>query len=380
MGGQSSKKAKILFVLEYYPPHMGGVEYLFENLTQMLARRGHEITVLTRRLKGTKKDEVINGVHIIRIKTFNRYLYTFLAFFKAVIIAGKFDIIHTTTFNAAFPARLAAKFRKKPCVITVHEVWVNKWHSLTEFGPVSASIHNFLEKMIYLLSFDKYITVSHSSLTQLEANGIPVEKITMIYNGFDINSYDPEKFDGLKIRKQYEVENAFVIFSWGRPGVSKGHEYLLRAVPIILEKIPHAKLLLMLSNKGTYEKRYLLLTELINKLDISENVILIEPVPYGELWYRIKLADCVVVPSLTEGFGYTVVEACVMDTPVVASDTASIPEVISNKYVLVEPGNPGAIAEGVLKVSQKEYQTSPLKKFPWEENITKHEELYRTLA
>jgi glycosyltransferase involved in cell wall biosynthesis len=68
-----------------------------------------------------------------------------------------------------------------------------------------------------------------------------------------------------------------------------------------------------------------------------------------------------------------------MDTPVVASDTASIPEVISNKYVLVEPGNPGAIAEGVLKVYQGGYQESPLKTFPWEDNISKHEELYGEL-
>jgi len=44
---------RICFILEYYHPHIGGVEYLFKNLIEGLSKRGFEVSVLTRRLKGT---------------------------------------------------------------------------------------------------------------------------------------------------------------------------------------------------------------------------------------------------------------------------------------------------------------------------------------
>ena len=376
---QSTENTKILFILEYYHPHKGGVEYLFKNLTHLLAKRGYMVTVLTMRLKKTKKKEVMDGVNVVRIKTINRYLFSFLSFFKTIFIARDYDIIHTTTFNAAFPAWIASKFWRKPCVITIHEVWINKWFGLSGLSRLSASIHNFLEKMIYLIPFDQYIAVSNSTAGDLKEIRVPGEKIAVIYNGFDNNFFAPEHFDGLKVRKQYGLENAFIYFSWGRPGISKGHEYLLKAVPLITRKIPDAKLVLMLSDRNTYKKRYLYLTALIQKLNIRDNVILIEPLSHGDLGNHIKAADCVVIPSLAEGFGFSVLEACAIDKPLVASDTTSIPEVIYGKYVLVEPGNPEAIAEGICKVYQGDYQMSPLKIFSWEDNIRKHEELYRKL-
>ena len=46
---------RILFVLENYLPHIGGVEILFKNLSESLVKKGHEVDLVTHRLKGTKK-------------------------------------------------------------------------------------------------------------------------------------------------------------------------------------------------------------------------------------------------------------------------------------------------------------------------------------
>ena len=63
---------RICFILDYYYPHMGGVEYLFKNLAEGLCREGHEITVLTRHLPGSPHKETINKVTIYRVRTVNR--------------------------------------------------------------------------------------------------------------------------------------------------------------------------------------------------------------------------------------------------------------------------------------------------------------------
>src|SRR3989344_1543558 len=123
---------KILFVCENYYPHYGGAEVLFKNLAEGLVKAGNRVAVITSKLPDTKAFEEINGVKIHRIKCFNsRYFFSFLSIPKVLKLAGMADIIQTTTFNGAPPAWLGAKLTKKPVVLTVHEVWVNKWKEIT---------------------------------------------------------------------------------------------------------------------------------------------------------------------------------------------------------------------------------------------------------
>src|SRR4051812_17557424 len=108
---------RILFVLENYRPHIGGVETVFRHLCEGLAAKGHDVTVLTRRIPGTRKEEKLDGVKVVRIACMDsRYLFTFSAFPIVRRYAKNADIIHTTTFNAAPPAWLGSSGR--PVLIT----------------------------------------------------------------------------------------------------------------------------------------------------------------------------------------------------------------------------------------------------------------------
>src|SRR3989344_5188945 len=109
---------RILFVVENYIPHVGGVEVMFSQLAEGLARKGHEVDVVTHQFGMTKSFEVINGVRVHRIPCFgSRYLFTFTSIPKAMNLGKKADIIHTTTFNGAPPAWIAARIARKPSVI-----------------------------------------------------------------------------------------------------------------------------------------------------------------------------------------------------------------------------------------------------------------------
>ena len=369
---------KILFILENYYPHIGGVEIIFQNLCEGLVKLGHNVQIITHQLKGTKKQETINGVKINRVSCLrSRYLFTFLAIPRSIKLAKKYDIVHTTTFNGAFPAWLASKLTKKKCLITIHEVWLNKWNKLTEVGKIKAKIYEFLEKLIYLLKFDQYIAVSNSTKKQLENINIKKEKIQTIYNGVDYDHWNPKKYNGEKIKTQLNIKNNFIYLFSGRPGVSKGLEYLIKAVPEISKMIPNSKLLAIVSKDKAYKKRYNYIKKLIKQLKIEKNIILHDPVPYKELPNYIKAADCIVIPSLAEGFGFAAAEACAMNKPVVASNTTSLPEVVSGKYILVKPKSPEGIVQGIKMVKDNKTLQTPVKRFLLKNNIDKHIEIYK---
>ena len=70
-------------------------------------------------------------------------------------------------------------------MITVHEVWIGKWKEYTTMGWLESAVHNFLERLIYLLPFDKYAAVSNSTRKQLLSIGKKPEKAVTVYNAVD---------------------------------------------------------------------------------------------------------------------------------------------------------------------------------------------------
>ncbi|MCP3682800.1 MAG: glycosyltransferase family 4 protein [bacterium] len=364
----------VLFVLEYYYPHIGGVEIVFKNLAEGLIKKGHSVDVVTRRLKGTKRFEILNGVRIHRVRSLNRYFFTVLAAPKAVRLAKRADIIHTTTFNGAPPAWFAAKVTGKKCVITIHEVWINMWNKLGTMSWLNQKIHNFLERLIYSLSYDRYVCVSKSTQRQLAEIG--KRKSVVVYNGMDYNHFNPKRYNKKELKKIYGIEKSFLCLTYGRPGPSKGIEYAVKAIPHI--NIPNLKYMLIITK--AYPKEYRKIVNLIHKLGIRDKVILVDPVPFRDLPRYTTAADCIVVPSLSEGFGYAAAEGCASDTAVVASDTTSLPEVVSGKYILVPPKSPKAIAEAVESVKKGKYKKTAKKRFTLEKNVEGYLDVYKGLS
>ncbi|MBI4438423.1 glycosyltransferase family 4 protein [Candidatus Woesearchaeota archaeon] len=366
---------RILYILDNYWPFKGGAETLFKNLAEGTVKKGHTATVLTRKIKGTKKYEEHNGVKIHRINSCHRYLYSLEAIPKAIKLAEKADVIHTSTFNSAFPAWIAARAKKKPAVITIHEVWLGKWAEYTDMSPATAAIHDLLEQPIYRLGFKKHICVSESTRKQLlKCKWINPEKTMTIYNGLDYSHFDPKKHDGKKTRKKLGLGKSYTCLTFGRAAPSKGLKYAAKAIRHI--RIKNFKFLFIIAKDHSKSHN-----EFIKEAKKAGNKAIIhEPVSYEELPDYIAAADCIVVPSLSEGFGYAAAEACAMGKPVVASNTTSLPEVVSGKYILAKPKSPESIAEAIHKAYNKEYTTSKPKRFTIEKNVEQHIKLYNSLV
>jgi glycosyltransferase involved in cell wall biosynthesis len=115
-------------------------------------------------------------------------------------------------------------------------------------------------------------------------------------------------------------------------------------------------------------------------LSLEQDVILLDSVPRDRLPFYIKASNCVVVPSISEGFGFSVAESCAMGVPVAASNVGSIPEVISNKHILFNPADSSDIARALMDVKQGRLQFKPKKHFAWQRTVDEYEKIYFQLA
>ena len=227
---------------------------------------------------------------------------------------------------------------------------------------------------------DKYGAVSNSTRQLLLRIGKKENKVVTIYNGVDYSHFNPKKYNGNKVRKKYSLQKNYVLLVYGRPGTSKGIEYAIAAMKEIARTIPSAKMMLMLSRDKQYAKKYGQLQRQIDSLGIRHKIVNIGTVAHAELPNYIAAADCVIVPSLTEGFGYTAAEAAAMGKLIIATDTTSLPEVVSGKHILVKPKNSHEIAAAVESVYRGGYHKTKLRKFTIEENVRSYLSLYGTLV
>jgi D-inositol-3-phosphate glycosyltransferase len=372
---------RILFVLAYHYPYIGGAEYVFLRLTEGLSMRGHSVRVITAHLPRTPYFEEINGVEIERVRvprSGDRYLFSLLSLPNVARQARKYDLIHTASNNIAIPAYVAGKMFGKPVVFTCHEVLGERWH-MVEPRLLQAWLRSSVERLIVKNPYDKYVAVSHSTYGDLIQTGIDPKRVSVVHNGVDEVFSANVSGDG-KLRAMLGLNREdFLYVYFGRAGVTKGVDCLVRAVPHIQKLIPNAHLALIVSKEPF--KQYSNLCRLIDQLGPDAKIHVIPPARDREQLVRYLLdADCIVVPSLTEGFGLTTAEACALGIPVVASRVGAIPEVVSGQYILVEPSCPQAICEGVVRAWRGEYdEWKPPKEFSWAKMVAGYEDVYKDL-
>ncbi len=234
---------------------------------------------------------------------------------------NKFDIIHAhdwLTFRAAIRAQ---EITGKPLIAHVHA---------TEFDRAGGKIGNpMVHEIEYmgLLLADKIMAVSQ--LTKdiiIKEYNIPADKIQVVHNSLDISAYD-----------NFEGENAYryltrmkqagyrVVANIGRLTVQKGLYNLLLAAKEVVTVAP--KTIFLIVGSG---EQYKELLQLSADLGIAGNVIFTDFQRGKRLRDAFAIADLFVMPSVSEPFGLTPLEAIGYGTPVLVSKQSGVAEIISN--------------------------------------------------
>jgi len=179
--------------------------------------------------------------------------------------------------------------------------------------------------------------------------GVPAERIQLIPNGVDTDSFSPDpRLRGQTRRELGLSEDHFVLVLVGRIAGGKGHKYVVEALSQVLGRLPNTVLLIV--GKGNLEQE---VHEQTASLGLESQVKMLGFHPDPRPYYAA--ADVVLVPSHWREAAATVnIEAQAMGVPVIASRDGGLPEYIAEGEtgLLVPPADAQSLAEAIIFLSE----------------------------
>ncbi len=289
-------------------------------------------------------------------------------------IFGASDIFHATN-------HLLAHFGQAHTVFTLHDLIFlrypeyhlpyNRWY-LTWAMPR------------YLRAAEVIITPSEwSKQDALKFYGLPEDKIKVIYEAAAPTFQpiaDPARLD--QIRHRYGLPEKFILHV-GTIEPRKNLSRLLEAFQPLLADRPQLKLVLIGKKGWLYESFFQHLTA----LGLQECVIFPGYVAEADLPAFYQLAEVFVYPSLYEGFGLPPLEAMACGAAVVSSRSSSLPEVVGEAGLLVEPTDTAALSRAIqrvlsdpaLRLALSHQGLAQAQKFSWHKAVNELEQVYMGL-
>jgi len=337
-------KLKVTMFTNEYPPNIYGgagvhVDYLVRELSKLMkvdvrCFGDQDYTADNLRVRGYKEWDKLKENSDPRYQKVLGPFSIDLAMVKDEIDS---DILHCHTWYTFMAGFLAKKLYDKPLVVTIHSLEPLRPWKEEQLGN-GYKLSSWMERT-GIEAADRVIAVSQGSKEDiLKYYNIPEEKVEVIYNGIDLNQY--QKTDRNIARKKYGIEGKYILFV-GRISRQKGITHLIDAVKYLPKDI---KVVLCASSPDTQE----VLEEVEQKVKLYDNIIwinkMVEKEEIIELYSNAEVFAC---PSIYEPFGIINLEAMACKTPVVASATGGIKEVVVHEETgfLVEPGNSEELAK-----------------------------------
>jgi glycosyltransferase involved in cell wall biosynthesis len=282
--------------------------------------------------------------------------------------------------------------RSLPCpyVMTVHDVLEHMSRSKGHSG-FRRSLHYQLTRRV-LRKAARIFAVSQFSKSEVEKLfGIPASQIEVVYNAIDERFLHGHANDADRqlIAERYLVTYPFLLYA----GRISPHKNLVRIIEafsalrgeLVKEgRFPDLKLIIIGDDLSSHPD----LRRTVIRSGVNNDVRFFGFVPIDILRIFYDLAVVFLFPSLYEGFGLPPLEAMAQGTPVVTSNTSSLPEVVGKAAVLVNPENVFEIMRATHRVlvdqglrdklKQRGYERS--KHFSWDESARRILRVYKEVA
>ncbi|MBI4990707.1 glycosyltransferase family 4 protein [Candidatus Gottesmanbacteria bacterium] len=288
------------------------------------------------------------------------------------------------------PSHYAPRFCPIPSVVTIFDL------SFIRFPEM------FLPKDLYQLKnwtaysirqAKKIITISENSKSDIiKYYGISEERIVVAYPGYDRQKFKIQppaggsKFKINTVKKKYKI-NSLYILCVGTIQPRKNLIRLLEAFAMLKYQVRKAKPIqeriklvicgMIKEGRGGWMQENFKFQ--ISNFKLENDVIVTSYVPEDDLPYLMAGAKTLILPSLYEGFGIPAIEAMACGVPVVVSNVSSLPEIVGDAGILVDPYDVESIMNGLKEACYNNSRREELidrgldqvKKFSWESSAAK---------
>jgi glycosyltransferase involved in cell wall biosynthesis len=349
------------------------IAHLLADWIPRLARRGVECSVSTLRDPDPGADHLARAG--VRVHRLGRWKYSpgNLAALAALLHREQADIAHLHGFASHDLGRVVSRRLGIANVIHEHATLRVPWHQRLADRVLSGRT-------------DAAIAVSDSVRRfMIRHRSIAADRIVVIGNSVDLDRF---RFRDLEARRRTRQalgvpQGTRLVGTVTRLRVEKGTEHLVRAAPAVLARWPDA--LFVIAGDGPLANE---LKRLGRELGVAERVRFLgfrSDVPA-----LLAALDVLVIPSLTEGFPLSLVEAMAAGVPVVATRVGGVPEVATDGHnvLLVPPADPEALARRTLEILERPELADRLARagretaarFGTDAAVARVEALYRSLV
>ena len=360
---------KIIHVVAYYPPHLGGMENTVKELAERTQALGYNVLVLTSdKTESRLKEKPMKNLMI-------RYLQSFELFHTPLIPALPLELLKEADRNTIVHVHFAFAYISEMSII-FSKLKFAKIVTHLHIDPMASGRMGFLLsffKKIWrcVLPFSDAIICPTSDYVDIFSSeyGIDRKRCFVIPSGIDLADYK---------RKATISKSINEVLFVGRLAKQKNLAVLLRAFALVNKNAPDMRLNIVGSGEDERILRKMIIEEKIN------NVILHGRVSDERLSELYLNSDLFVLPSISESFGIVLIEAMAYGIPIIASDIPGIRNSLSGCGLLVNP-SPEDFATAILKLKDdkiarqelvEKYQTV-LKNYDWNLNIKRIVKVYK---
>jgi glycosyltransferase involved in cell wall biosynthesis len=228
----------------------------------------------------------------------------------------------------------------------------------------------------------RVLTVSNASKEDiLHFLGVPSSKVEVIYNAIDERvAAAPTAEDITRVSQRFQLTSPYILYT-GNIKPHKNVDRLIEAYSILRRRgYEQVKLLII----GDEISKYPNLRRLVHRFQLHQHVRFFGFVPEATLAVLYRMAAMFVFPSLCEGFGLPPLEAMAAGVPVITSNVSSLPEVVGDAAVLIDPMDAGAIADAMARLLDDDGMRRDLvrrghervRAFSWQRSVARVRQVY----
>ena len=354
-------------------PYSGGQGIYIKHLSKALSDRGHQVSVLS----GPPYPELDESVELIKIPSLGLFeTQNRMSSFGLNLLFRPLDLYEwLTVMTGGFPepytfGKRVLKYIKHnksdfeiildnqslsgsllriqeilPLVVTIHHP-ITKDHKLEMQNATnwkeklsSKRWHNFLPMQKRVApKLKKIICVSKPSKKDVvEEFHVDPNRIEVILNGIDINTFSPASFDKREENKIITTASADIPL--------KGLKYLVKALPKILHSFPKTTLTVIGKSPNNSE-----VSKLIEELNLSNVITFRSGISEKEIVDLYHSSELAVIPSLYEGFGFGAGEAMACGVPLISTHSGGLEEVVGDAALKIMPSSAEEIEKAVIKL------------------------------